>query len=302
MKVFIFYFVKLLADVYQLYIMFFKKLTDISFQKRFKKGCLKIPRHKNFAPRKGKLTALIMSQWVLNWTKILQYAQVNESWDIIISDTPKFDGFLYDWNQSILLVIYRVVQKVAQLLVGHNFKNACNNSTKLHTTFFQHVFDNFVNFQSKWMANVEMTVALKIIVENSNIIDTSNIGCVWHAFLVWYTAEIKMCRVSMVPNCHHYHLRYNLNRCIAQLSSCSDSNVQQTGLAQKDLTVVVLITMALIATRDFHRVSSKNSYISGHRWSRKSSSHAKGRYFYEFPQKKCVWGLSGKQLRHSLNS
>ena len=61
----------------------------------------------------------------------------------------------------------------------------------------------------------------------------------------------------MVPNCHHYHLRYNLNRCIAQLSSCSDSNVQQTGLAQKDLPVVVLITMALIATRDFHRVSSK---------------------------------------------
>ena len=74
---------------------------------------------------------------------------------------------------------------------------------------------------------------------------------------LWYTAEIKMCRVSMVPNCHHYHLRYNLNRCTAQLSSCSDSNVQQTGLAQKDLPVVVLITMALIATQDFHRVHQK---------------------------------------------
>ena len=61
----------------------------------------------------------------------------------------------------------------------------------------------------------------------------------------------------MVPNCHNYHFRYNLNRFIAHLSSCSDSNVQQTGLAQKDLPVVVLITMALIATRDFHRVSSK---------------------------------------------
>ena len=57
----------------------------------------------------------------------------------------------------------------------------------------------------------------------------------------------------MVPNCHHYHLRYNLNQCIAQLSSCSDSNVQQTGLAQKDIPVVVSITMALIATQDFHR-------------------------------------------------
>ena len=61
----------------------------------------------------------------------------------------------------------------------------------------------------------------------------------------------------MVPNCHHYHLRYNLYRCIAQLSDCNDSNVQQTGLAQKDLLVVALITMALIATREFHRISSK---------------------------------------------
>ena len=61
----------------------------------------------------------------------------------------------------------------------------------------------------------------------------------------------------MVPNCPQYHFRYNLNQCIAQLSSCSDSNIQQTGLAQKDIPVVVLITMALIVTQDFHRVSSK---------------------------------------------
>ena len=60
-----------------------------------------------------------------------------------------------------------------------------------------------------------------------------------------------------VPNCHHYHLEYNLNWCIAQLSGSSDSNIQQAGLARKDLPVVVLITMALIAMRDFHRVLSK---------------------------------------------
>ena len=66
----------------------------------------------------------------------------------------------------------------------------------------------------------------------------------------------------MVPNCHHYHLRCNLNRFIAQLCSCSDSNVQRTGLAQKCLPVVVLITMALIASGDFHKVSSKNSCIA----------------------------------------
>ena len=70
---------------------------------------------------------------------------------------------------------------MAQLLVGHNFKTARNNSTKLHTTFFQHVLNNSVNFQSKWTTNVEITVALKLGVQKSNIVDTSNIGCVLHA-------------------------------------------------------------------------------------------------------------------------
>ena len=37
-------------------------------------------------------------------------------------------------------------KKVAQFLVGHNFETASKNSTKLHTAFFQHVFNHFVNF------------------------------------------------------------------------------------------------------------------------------------------------------------
>ena len=49
----------------------------------------------------------------------------------------------------------------------------------------------------------------------------------------------------------------NLNWFIAQLSSCSDSDVQQTGIAQEDLPVDVLMTTALIAMQDLHRVSSK---------------------------------------------
>ena len=53
------------------------------------------------------------------------------------------------------------LKKVAQLLVGHNFKTALKNSTKLRTTDFQHVFNHFVDFQSKWTTNVEMKVALK---------------------------------------------------------------------------------------------------------------------------------------------
>ena len=74
---------------------------------------------------------------------------------------------------------------------------------------------------------------------------------------VWYTTK-EVPGLSLVPNCHQYHLRYNSNQCIAQLSSCNDSNVQQTGLAQKDIPVVVLITMALIATQDFHSFIKKD--------------------------------------------
>ena len=129
-----------------------------------------------------------------------------------------------------------------------NFRTACKNSTKLHTTFFQHVFNRFVNFQSKRTTNVEMTFALKLGVKKCNIVDTSNIGCVWHALCMVYCWNNKGPGLSMVPNCHNCHLRYNLNRFIAKLSSCSDSNVQQNWACRKR---VVLITMALIATSGF---------------------------------------------------
>ena len=84
-------------------------------------------------------------------------------------------------------------KKASQLLVGHYFKTAFKKSTKLHTTFFQHVFNHYVNFQSKWTANVEMTVALKLGVEKSNIVDTSNIGM----YSEWYSAERKKCQVCL---------------------------------------------------------------------------------------------------------
>mgnify|MGYP001800747324 CR=1 FL=1 len=52
-------------------------------------------------------------------------------------------------------------KKVAQFLVVHNFKTVRKNSTKLLTTFFQHVFNHFFDFQRKWTTNVEMAVVLK---------------------------------------------------------------------------------------------------------------------------------------------
>ena len=105
--------------------------------------------------------------------------------------------------------------------------------------------------------HVEMTVALKLGVEKSNIVDTSNTGCVRLALCMIYCWNKAVPGLSLEPSCHNYCLRYNLNRSIAQLSCCSDSNFQQTGLAQKGLPVVALIPMALIATRYFHSVSSK---------------------------------------------
>ena len=100
---------------------------------------------------------------------------------------------------------------MAQLLVGHNFKSALDNSTKLHTTVFQHVFDHFVGFQCEWTTNVEMTVALRLCVQKSNIVYTSNIGCEWHSLCMVYCWNKEVPGLSMVPNCHQYHLRYNSN-------------------------------------------------------------------------------------------
>ena len=144
--------------------------------------------------------------------------------------------------------------------MGYNFQTTRKITTKLHTTFFQDVFNHFVNFRSKWTINVELTAALKLGVQKSNIGDIgfcTIFGRALHALCMVYCWNKEVPGLSVVPICHHYHLRYNLNRCIAQLSCCSDSDVQQIWLAQKDLLVVVLITMALIATQDFLRVSSK---------------------------------------------
>ena len=47
----------------------------------------------------------------------------------------------------------------------HIFTTSHKNSTKLHTTFSQRVFNHCVNFRSKWTTNVEMTVGLKLSVQ-----------------------------------------------------------------------------------------------------------------------------------------
>ena len=85
---------------------------------------------------------------------------------------------------------------MAQLLVAHKFETAHKNPTKLHTTFFQHVFNHFVNFQSKLTTNVEMTVALKLGVRKTNC-EIPAILDVHGMYSAWYTAGIKKCQVYL---------------------------------------------------------------------------------------------------------
>ena len=87
-------------------------------------------------------------------------------------------------------------KKVAQLLVGHNFKTSCKNFIKLHTTFLQHVFYHFVNFQSEWTTKVEMTVAL-VLGDEKSILQIPAKLDVYGMHSVWYSAEVKKCQVCL---------------------------------------------------------------------------------------------------------
>ena len=61
---------------------------------------------------------------------------------------------------------------------------------------FSTCFQSLWGFSKQMDNNVEMTVALKLGVQKSNIVDPSNIGCVsMHS--VWYTAEIKKSQVCL---------------------------------------------------------------------------------------------------------
>ena len=146
------------------------------------------------------------------------------------------------WKYPIHCMGWYVVQK--QLLVGHSNIFAAQNSTKLHTTMFQHVLNHIVNFQCKWTTNVEWQL-LKNCVSKNPISWISAILDVYSMHSKWHTAVDKLVpSLSMVANCHYYHCKYNLNRC---------NNIQQTGLAQKEMAVLVFIWLK----QDFRRVFPK---------------------------------------------
>ena len=104
-------------------------------------------------------------------------------------------------------------KKMAQLLVGHNFKFAAQEFTKIHSKVLPYVFSQIMNFQHKWTTNVEMAIAWKLCVQISIIVDTSNIECVQHALCMAYCCDKLVPSLSMVPNFHNHHCKYILNRC-----------------------------------------------------------------------------------------
>ena len=122
----------------------------------------------------------------------------------------------------------RCSKKVAQVLVEYNFTDACKNSTKLRPTFFQHgLFNHYVNFQSKFLNNkCRNDSCFKIGCRKIHYRRYQQYWMCMACTLYDILLKGRSARFVSVPNCHNDHLRYILNRCIAQLSSCSDSNVQ----------------------------------------------------------------------------
>ena len=96
-------------------------------------------------------------------------------------------------------------------------------------------------------------VAWKLRAQKSDIMDTRNMECVWHALCTaccWGKDEPDL---YVVPNCQYYHGKNNLNhQCITHWSSWNDTHIPQTGFVQKD----ILVLMTSIAS-DFHWVSPK---------------------------------------------
>ena len=119
--------------------------------------------------------------------------------------------------QMKFMPIYQVVQKMAQLLVGCNFKTTQQNYTKLKTTISWHVFNYIVNFLMQMDYKCRNESRLKIVCPKIryHIVRTRNIECAQHALCIAYCCDKVVTNLTMVPNFHHYHCKYIWNWCIA---------------------------------------------------------------------------------------
>ena len=92
----------------------------------------------------------------------------------------------------------------------------------LYPKQFYTKFSEYV-FKAIELKSVEMTVAWKMCVQQSNTVDICDIKCVWRALCMADCCDKDSARFVYRADCHSYHCKYKFNWCIAHQSSCSDT-------------------------------------------------------------------------------
>ena len=77
------------------------------------------------------------------------------------SDSTKAMLAEFERRKRVRFQLYQVVQRMAQLLIGHKFQSGLLSHMKFHTKQFQHVSSQHKVFQLNLTKNTEMTDVLK---------------------------------------------------------------------------------------------------------------------------------------------
>ena len=131
--------------------------------------------------------------------------------------------------------------------------------------------------------------------------------CVRYAPCMAYCCDKEVPGLSTIPNCQYFHCKGTIFKLVYWAQSCcSDSHIQQTGVAQNDLLVVVFTRMALLIEWDFQSFPKTigeivNCCRNNHAIKAHYNEGMKGEMFIiHFLKENVFWSLSVK-LRHTLN-
>ena len=111
--------------------------------------------------------------------------------------------------------------KMAHILVGHSFKTVQQNSTKLYTKFFLHIFNHIANFHSHWTTNVEMTVPWKWCVQKFNIVDTINLEFNSFSIMSSNPCSILSSNLFSIMSSNSFFIMSSNSCSIVSLNTCS---------------------------------------------------------------------------------
>ena len=82
--------------------------------------------------------------------------------------------------------------------------------------------------------------------------DTRNNECVWRVLCMAYSCDKEVPGLSMAPNCHYYHCKYDLNNLngvlLAKVAAAPLIFSKHSLPNRTTIPVVVLMRMALTAT------------------------------------------------------